>query len=179
MSTPSSSPQGSNSASALKRRRTQNVIGAVAGAVIGGVLGALAVKKVRDGSAKRLIPAKAPALAKRAAGAVKNFAHDAKVVAKATAAVAADAALHQVSNAATQFMVDVASGQKPKLPQPAAATPPATDASTTATSEAAPKKAAASSAGAKKKPAAPKKSPAAKKPAKAATPAPAPRSDKS
>ena len=94
------------------------MIGAVAGAVIGGVLGAVAVHKVRQsGGAKRLVPAKVPVLAKRAASAVKGFAHDAKVAAKATAVIAADTAFQQVKNAAEQFVVDVASGQSPTPPK--------------------------------------------------------------
>jgi len=116
MATQSSSSQGSNSSAAARKRA--NVIGAVAGAVIGGVLGAVAVHKVRqNGGAKRLVPAKVPVLAKRAAGVVKGIAHDAKVVAKATAVIAADTALQQVKNAAEQFVVDVAAGQPPTPPK--------------------------------------------------------------
>ena len=118
MSNPSSRPQASKSGDAAARKRTQSVIGAVAGAVIGGVLGVIAVKKVRDGTVKRMVPAKVPVLAKRAAGVAKTIAHDAKIVAKATALNAADAAMQQVTTAATQFVVDVASGQTPKPPAP-------------------------------------------------------------
>lgn len=116
MATRSSNSPGSNSSTAERKRA--NVIGAVAGAVIGGVLGAVAVHQIRkNGGAKRLVPAKVPALAKRGASVVKSIAHDAKLVAKATAVIAADTAMQQVKNAAEQFVVDIASGQPPTPPK--------------------------------------------------------------
>jgi hypothetical protein len=117
MATPSTNLQVSKPSAAAARKRA-NVIGAVAGAVIGGVLGAVAVHKVRqNGGAKRLVPAKVPVLAKRAASVVKGIAHDAKAVARATAVIAADTAFQQVKNAAEQFVVDVAAGQPPTPPR--------------------------------------------------------------
>lgn len=175
MATQSSRSQAAKSAGASPRSRTPKVIGVVAGAVLGGVLGAIVAKKVRQGDAKRLVPAKVPALAKRAAGTVRSLAHDAKTVAKATAVLAADSALEQVKNAAQQFVVDVASGQPPTPPELASPTasqaptgrdpaeekphPPATSSS---------RKRASARTKVKKKSAARKKSLAAKKPAKAA-----------
>src|SRR5687768_1632925 len=136
MATHSSSSQGSKSPGAAARKRA-NVIGAVAGAVIGGVLGAVAVHKVRQsGGAKRLVPAKVPVLAKRAASVVKGIAHDAKVAAKATAVIAADTAFQQVKNAAEQFVADVASGQPPTPPKLVAPLEPDAPATRNATADA-------------------------------------------
>jgi hypothetical protein len=115
-----SSSSTSSSAGGVPRSSTPKVIGAVAGAVIGGVLGALVVKKARaHGGARRVVPARVSPLAKRAAGAMKSLADDAKTVAKATAAIAADAALEQVKHAAQQFVADVAAGRTPTAPTPA------------------------------------------------------------
>ena len=81
------------------------------GAVVGGVIGAMLVKKARKaGGAQNLLPAKVPQASKRAMTVVKGFAHDAKIAAKATAGLAAEAAFTQVKNAAEQFVVDVATG---------------------------------------------------------------------
>lgn len=145
MSANNSSPVPSgNSRPAAKspaaRKRTPGVIGAVVGAVVGGVLGAVLVKKARNGGAKRLVPAKVPVVGKRVLSAVKSVARDAKVVAKATAGLAADAALSQVKSAAQQFMVEAAQGQAPSPPHLEAPAAPAQPAEPTSAASSQPRK---------------------------------------
>lgn len=112
MSSPSSSPAPRSSRASTGARTTPRkkaAIGAVVGAVIGGVLGAVLVKKARHVNPKKLIPAKLPALGRRALDVVKNVADDAKTIAQVAAAKAADQAVAEAKGAAQRFVVEVAS----------------------------------------------------------------------
>ena len=85
--------------------------------MVGGVVGAVLVKKVRAEGVKSLVPKKVPEVGRRTLTAVKSLAHDASVVAKATAGLATGAALSQAKSAAQQFVVDVATGTPPSTPK--------------------------------------------------------------
>lgn len=124
MSTSTSSRATNGTARSTSRKIPPAAVGAVLGAAVGGVVGAMLVKRAR--SPKRLLPAKMPALGRKALEAVKDVANDAMVVAKITAARAADQAIAEMKTAARDFVVDVASGHPSSTPKPAALALPAT-----------------------------------------------------